>query len=61
MSTKITTCPTCQSSNIQELNPIQRQVVNLPLCRINCQCQDCRHEFTIQSWTTAGRRRGVKY
>ena len=61
MSTKITTCDKCKSTNIKELNSENRETVNKPLCKIDCVCNDCGFTFTINSWTKSGKRRGIRY
>ncbi len=61
MSIKITDCDKCGSTNIKELNPEQRELVNKPLCKINCECDDCDFKFTINSQTKHGKHRGILY
>lgn len=61
MSTKITTCDKCKSTNIKELNPENRETVNKPLCKIDCICNDCRFTFTISTWTKYGRSKSILY
>ena len=61
MSTKITTCDKCNSRNIKELNPENRETVKAPLCKIDCECNDCSAKFTISSWTKFGKRKGIRY
>ena len=48
MSTKITKCPSCDSTDII-------------LCTITAECNVCNQRFTFKSGTSAGRRKGVKY
>lgn len=61
MSTKITKCPSCDSRDIKEINPSTRQTSNQILCTITAECNVCNQRFNFKSWTTAGRRRGVRY
>ncbi len=61
MSTKITSCPKCDSKDINELNPEIRETSLRPLCEITCACLQCNETFTISSWTRNGKRRGIRY
>lgn len=61
MSTVITMCDKCKSTNIKEINPENRDTVDEYLCKIDCKCNDCGFTFTISSWTEYGQRRGVLY
>lgn len=61
MSTVITTCPECKSMDIKEINPEQRDVVSTPLCKITGECNECKTIFEFNSWTKAGKRRGILY
>jgi transposase-like protein len=61
MSVKITNCNKCESTNIKEVNPENRKTSTLPMCKINCICNDCTNEFVISSWTEAGKRKGILY
>jgi RNase P subunit RPR2 len=61
MSIKITTCPECNSDNIYELNPENRDISSQPLCKITCKCLQCNEIFIIPSWTKNGKRRGILY
>ena len=61
MATKRTQCNKCGSFKILEKNPQSRKLSKSILCSITCQCQDCENIFNIQSWTEAGRRKGIKY
>lgn len=61
MSTKITMCDKCKSTDIKELNPKNREIVIAPLCKINCVCNVCGSTFTINSSTKFGKSKGIKY
>ena len=61
MSTKITKCDKCESTDITELNPENRMLVRFPLCEIKCRCNKCSYEFIIKSWTHSGKKRGILY
>lgn len=61
MSTKRVKCDKCDSTNIKKLNPQQRDIINNPICKINCECNDCGFKFTINSWTKYGKRKGILY
>ena len=61
MSTKITTCSECKSTNIKELNHNARKTASAPLCKIDCVCNDCGFKFTVSSWTDYGKRKGILY
>ena len=61
MSTKITTCDKCKSTNIKELNPEMRDTSSSPLCKVECKCNDCGFTFSISTWTKSGKRRGILY
>jgi RNase P subunit RPR2 len=61
MATKITTCVKCESLNIKELNPDNRNISNSPICTILCECKDCGNQFSIKSWTLYGKRKGILY
>ena len=58
---RITTCDKCKSQNIKELNPEQRDVTMDFLCKVDCECIDCNHKFTINTYTTLGMNCGVLY
>jgi transposase-like protein len=61
MSTVVTQCPKCTSSNIKELNPEVRQTTNSALCTVKCKCENCGKKCKIKSWTSRGRRMGILY
>jgi hypothetical protein len=58
---RITTCDKCNSQNIKELNPENRETSTKATCKIDCLCLDCDNTFTINSWTRSGRNRGILY
>jgi transposase-like protein len=61
MSTKITMCPKCKSTNIVDVNPKSRETSKTYLVAIKARCSDCGEIFTYQSATEAGKRKGIKY
>lgn len=61
MSTKITTCNKCKSTNITELNPKIRDISLNPICKVKCKCNDCGFTFSIPTWTKHGKRKGILY
>lgn len=61
MSTTILTCPNCKSENITDLNPELRETSTSPSVIIDARCNDCKHEFTYPTPTSAGRRQGILY
>jgi len=61
MSTKITTCPKCSSRKVTELNPQVRHFSTSPIVTISGRCDECNHTFTFPTWTSAGKRRGIRY
>jgi transposase-like protein len=61
MATKVTACTKCGSYSVLELNPEVRENSIKPLVGLQCKCKDCNEIFWVQTWTRAGRRRGIRY
>lgn len=61
MASRITTCPKCNSTKIVEFNPEERETAPGNICRIYCECSDCKNRFYINSWTRSGKRKGILY
>lgn len=61
MSTVITKCKKCNSTNIKELNSEITNTSKEIQCDVNCVCNDCSHEFTIKKATQHARKRGILF
>ena len=61
MSSRILTCPKCNSLDIEDINPEIKETSKTPIVEVKAKCVSCQHKFKYGSATTWGKRLQVLY